>query len=186
MGDVYIMTDTENPKIGFFGVEFFENGDAIRGAILITDFETKPYEFRITSPVRPSLIQRMLYGNSLEDYVNIEIIGIPLIEKITEKAGLILVNKACLLRIRPKIATPVVLLRSEQSKEIEESPDSKTNDYNVITINSHRDYPSDSHTAQAMLSPIMQKRDLLEPFERLLVALTEAHKQKVGDTVSKN
>jgi hypothetical protein len=36
-----------------------------------------------------------------------------------------------------------------------------------------------------MLAPLMQKRDLLEPFERLQVALAESHKQHIGDAEGK-
>lgn len=63
----------ESTRLGFLGIELFDNGTAIRGGILITDIDTKPYEFRITSPVRASFFQRALYGKTLEDYIHIRV-----------------------------------------------------------------------------------------------------------------
>lgn len=179
------MPETDSVRLAFLDIELFDNGAAIRGAVLITDLDTKPYEFRITSPVRPSLLQKVLYGNTLDDYVHIELIGIPLLRELREKMNLVLVAKPALLRMRPKLSTPVALLRHD-SKSASDTPDVGDNSLKIVTITTHRDFSADTAAAQSLLASVMQKRDLLEPFERLKVALAEAHKQKVGESTTKS
>ena len=77
------MSDSQEIRLAFLDVTVFHDG-SIRGGILTTDIETKPYEFRITSPIKPTQIQQILYGSSLKDYVYGELIGAPLI-KATKK-----------------------------------------------------------------------------------------------------
>ena len=165
----------ENIRLGFLGIELFDNGSAIRGGILITDVDTKPYEFRITSPVRASFYQKVLYGSTLEDYIHIELISIPLIRELREEVDLLIVSSPPLLRLRPKISLPLALISENSDKE-------NGGRGKLITITTHDEFPSENSIAKSILLPIMQKRDLLEPFERLKIALAEAHKQKVGDT----
>ena len=62
------MADTQEIRLAFIDVMIFSDG-SIRGGILTTDIETKPYEFRVTSPIKPTQTQQILYGASLKDYV---------------------------------------------------------------------------------------------------------------------
>lgn len=171
----------ENTRLAFLGIEIFDNGNAIRGAILITDIDTKPYEFRITSPVRATNFQKVLYGNTLEDYMYIELISIPLIKELREDVDLLLVSSPPLLRIRPKISIPVALVSGDSIPDSENSNGDDSNG-KLLTITTHDDFPRENSVAHSLLVPIMQKRDLLEPFERIKIALTEAHKQKIGES----
>jgi len=172
------MSESENTRLGFLGIENFDDGVAIRGSILITDIDTKPYEFRITSPIRTTFFQRALYGNTLEDYIHIELISVALIRELRESVDLIIVSHPPLLHIRPKISLPVALI-SNSSK-------TKKDKVTLLSITTHADFPNEEAVAKSLLTPIMEKRDLLEPFERIKVALTEAHKQKVGESTNKN
>lgn len=172
----------ENIRLGFLGIELFDNGSAIRGGVLITDVDTKPYEFRITSPVRASFYQKVLYGSTLEDYIHIELISIPLIRELREEVDLLIVSSPPLLRLRPKISLPLALVSGDMNLISENSDKENGGRGKLITITTHDEFPSENSIAKSILLPIMQKRDLLEPFERLKIALAEAHKQKVGDT----
>jgi hypothetical protein len=178
------MTEQSDLRLVFLDTALFEDGAAIRGGALITDIETKPYEFRCTSPVRPTSIQRMLYGDTLEEYVYVELIGVPLIKAAKEKPGLILVRNPLLLRIRPFLSYPVVLIRRD-SKSATTTGGTAENEPKPVIVSPHREFPTEASAAQAMLAPLMQKRDPLEPFERLQVALAESHKQRIGDTEGK-
>ncbi|MBU1748724.1 MAG: hypothetical protein KKA73_13635 [Chloroflexi bacterium] len=176
------MTDQPDLRFVFLDVALFEEGAAMRGGALITDIETKPYEFRCTSPVRPTSLQRVLYGDTLEEYIYVQLIGVPLVKDAKEKPGLILVRHPMLLRIRPFLSYPVVLVRSDQKATMATS-EIGSGDLKPIVISSHREFPSEANAAQAQLALLMQRRDLLEPFERVQVALSEVHKQRVGDGI---
>jgi hypothetical protein len=178
------MSEQSNLRLVFLDAAMFEDGAAIRGGVLITDIETKPYEFRCTSPVRPTSIQRMLYGNTLEEYIYVELIGVPLIKAAKEKPSLVLVQTPLLLRIRPSLSCPVVLVR-HNPQQATISSGTGEGELKPIAISAHREFPAEASAAQAMLTPLLQERDLLEPFERLRVALAESHKQHIGDTEGK-
>lgn len=173
------MAEQSDLRLAFLDTVFFDSGSAIRGAILITDGETKPYEFRCTSPVRPTQLQRILYGNTLEGYVYVELIGVPLIKAAKEKPTMVLVRNPVLLRIRPHISYPVALLRIDQKSSVNEDAGGE-GDHKFFTFVTHRDFPGETASIQSALAPLTQRADLLEPFERLKVALLEAHKQNVG------
>jgi len=175
------MDEQPETRLVFLDIELFEDGAAVRGGALITDIETRPYEFRCTSPVRPTQLQRVLYGDTLEEYVHVELIGLPLIRAAREKPSLILVQNASLIRIRPFVSCPVVLIRRDRGSAIA-SGETSENALRPVTISSHREFPAEATSAQSMLAPLMQRRDLLEPFKRLRVALIEAHTQNIADS----
>jgi len=60
------MTEQDSPgaRLAFVNISIYEDG-SVRGGVLVTDLETRPYEFRVTSPVKPTSIQRILYGKTI-------------------------------------------------------------------------------------------------------------------------
>ena len=78
------MVETQEIRLAFMDVMVFSDG-SIRGGILTTDIETRPYEFRVTSAIKPTSLQQILYGMSLKDYVYGELICAPLIKDSTAK-----------------------------------------------------------------------------------------------------
>lgn len=168
-------------KLAFLGIEPFDDGTAVRGAVLITDSETKPLEFRITSPVRATMFQKMLYGNTLDEYVDLDLISIPLIKALREDVDLIVISSPSLLQIRPKVSLPVALI-NKQAISTRTMDDKSGSPVQTITITIHTDYPAEKEATHSILQPIIQKRDIFEPFERIKIALAEAHKQKVGES----
>lgn len=180
------MPETDKLRLAFLDVGIFDNGNTIRGALLITDGETKPFEFRVTSPIRPSALQRVLYGSTLDEYVHVDLIGIPLIQAAKEEVNLVLVTVPLLLQIRPKVSAPIILLRHDPNGNSASPIEINGQSVKPLSITSHHDFPNEKEATWTMLAPLIQKSDLFEPFERLRVALGEAHKQNVGETPSKN
>jgi hypothetical protein len=174
-------SEAQNTRLGFLATESFDNGASIRGGILITDTDTKPFEFRITSPVRPTAFQRALYGNTLEDYINLDLIGVPLIAALQESLELVIVLTAPMLRIRPKIPIPVALLSSTSTPLLKRGQ-AEGGGAAMVSITTHWNFPTEEQVVRSLVTPILNQRDLFEPFERIKVALAEAHRQRVGDT----
>ncbi len=175
------MAEQGSLRLAFLDTSLFEDGAVIRGAALITDPETRPCEFRCTSSIKPSTVQRVLYGDTLEEYILVELVGLPLMRAAKEKASLVLVKNPLFLQMRPALACPVVLVSRDSRSALSSDAGSELK---PVIISSHREFPAEASTARQMLATVMQKRDLLEPFERVRAALAEAHKQRVGDTVS--
>ena len=51
----------EVANLAFIETYTLENDAGIMGAILITDPDTKPLEFRVTAPIKPTNFQKTLY-----------------------------------------------------------------------------------------------------------------------------
>lgn len=164
---------TSQIRLGFLAVEqFLETGEVeIRGGILTTDFETRPIEFHITSSVKPSRTQRVLYGKTLNDYIYAELIGAPLVKGVKDSLDVVLVANEHLLQVRRFITIPLLHI----------SADGPTNDHGPrnIVFREAEEFGADRGFVESILNTIAQKRDLIEPFERLKIALHETHKQKI-------
>jgi len=98
--------------IGFLGYREFDDGESYRGAILVTDEWGKPLEFRCTAPVRPTKLQRTLYGKSLLPHILTELIGAPLISSVREKPQFILICDEAYFDVRHKVSSPVIRVAS--------------------------------------------------------------------------
>lgn len=162
----------EGTRLMFLAVKFFEQGQAIRGGSLVTDAKTRPVEFRCTSPIRPNDYQRVLYGNTLDSHVFVDLIGTPLVTATEESVDLALVEDERFLDIRPNVNIPVILLdRSAQN-----------GDTSSVTLRAHPQFETEQAAAQSQLAPLLNaRRDLLEPFERVRLALEQVHTQRIGD-----
>jgi hypothetical protein len=171
MGREY-MAETQDIRLAFMDVLLFSDG-SIRGGILTTDIETRPYEFRITSAIKPTQLQQMLYGTSLKDYVYGELICAPLIKATKEKISFVLAKERYIMDVRPLVAVPIVLvLYNDRYAGDGVKP---------ITFQAHKNFSSELSYVQTVLTPIMQRHDLTEPFERLKLALNEVHRMGVGE-----
>jgi hypothetical protein len=165
------LSETQEVRLAFIDVVIFQDG-SIRGGILTTDVETRPFEFRVTSPIRPTQIQQMLYGASLKDYVYGELICAPLVKATKEEVSLVLAKEPYIVAMRPLVSVPVILVHQD-GKAIGDN-------LKPVSFSVHKNYPSELAFAQNVLTPLMQSHDLIEPFERLKLALNEVHRAGVG------
>ena len=166
------MSETQEIRLAFIDVAIFSDG-SIRGGILTTDIETRPYEFRVTSPIKPTQVQQILYGATLKDYVYGELICAPLVKATKEKLSLVLAKEPYIVAMRPLVSVPVILIHYE-GKQMSES-------LRPVSLSAHKSFQSELSFAQTVLAPVMQSHDLIEPFERLKLALNEVHRTGVGE-----
>ena len=163
--------DTQEIYLAFIDVTVFSDG-SIRGGVLTTDIQTRPYEFRVTSPIKPTQVQQILYGASLKDYVYGELICAPLVKATKEKLSMVLVKEQYILAMRPLVSVPVILI-SYDGKQMGDS-------IKPVSLSSHKNFQNELSFAQTIIAPIMQNHDLIEPFERLRLALNEVHRMGVA------
>lgn len=96
--------------LGFLVVEPTLKGDGFISAVMITDSRGYPLEFKASTPVRPSVVQKTLYGATLERYVGVELCGKSLVRQLARKPGAILVADRNLLDIGSETEIAVVAL----------------------------------------------------------------------------
>lgn len=177
----------EFSTIGFLGIYRFEDGAAIRGAVLATDLDTKPIEFRVTASVRPQKFQETLFGELLNEHLAIELMGIPLIKSLQRRPDLIIVRDALFLGLNLKKEIPTVLILKEDEPIIRRnaftkplnSPDSNRISAKVCTSGQ---FESSLEEISQELQKVFLERDLMEPFDRLKKACEDVHARKVGDS----
>lgn len=93
------MTNKQPPapaEVLFAFVGFYDGseGDETRGAAMVTNLRGYPLEFRVCMSVRPSAVQKALYGKSLGSYMITELVGKRLIAELRHRPNLVVVNRS--------------------------------------------------------------------------------------------
>lgn len=153
------------------------------GAVLVTDEVGTPQEFRVTMPVKPSALQRQLYGESLIPHIGIDLCGKPLLKALNRKPHLLLVNRLLLLAIADTVSYSVAFIeRVGESMRVTTEDGTTAGKLYKLQTPSNRfqplsvTYPSSNtekstEEAHQRLEYFFKGVDLLEPFQRIDVAL---------------
>jgi hypothetical protein len=171
-----------------------DSGSTIRGGALVTNAMTEPVEFRCTSPVRPTVLQRVLWGERVTGHLAVRTIGKALVDGMTSPFRLVLVRKPEFLGLRELIQAPVVLLstgadtdkaavpltQSANASISSPNPDKSS----LVGISVHGQFVMDREIARPILAEMGRNCSLLEPFERVVTALRliHEHETKHGGT----
>jgi len=172
-------------KIAFLETYTLDTDAGIMGAILVTDSDTKPLEFRVTAPIKPTNFQKTLYGDVLLEHVLTELVSVPLLNAINEEIDLILVRDPLFLGVNDKQGVRVVRILGEDEghqrvgKTVQELASS--NGSLKTYVETAKKFESELPEIKAKLSFISENRNLIEPFERLKVACEQVHLQKTGE-----
>jgi hypothetical protein len=180
---------TTDTQLLFISSQKFESGKAIRGAFLLTDTDTKPLEFRCTNPIRPTSLQTVLYGQMLQRHIMVELIGMPLVNSLKQQPSVVLVQDGDFLWLRPKLASPVILLTKETSIATEGDGvgnrtamlSSNSGKFDPVVLVSHSQFGNDIGAVTPILTQVFNRFDLGEPFQRIAAALEQVHQQKIGE-----
>ncbi|OQY95424.1 MAG: hypothetical protein B6D41_06160 [Chloroflexi bacterium UTCFX4] len=167
----------QNITLAFLSLYMTMTKDGYLGAILVTDSQGVPLEFRCTHPVKPNTIQKSLYGDTLVPHIGTNLCGIPLLKAIQNKPSLVIVNSDYMLNTRFGSAYPIVFVRRAgetievksvdgKDAEIKQRLDSSSGKFQPIIIESHCDF-DDGTIGRKILEPLFSELDPLEPFQRM-------------------
>ena len=166
------------PLLGFLTVEDVDDGDSFIAAWMVTDGRGYPLEFRATTPVRPSLVQKTLYGAKLEHYIGIELCGQQLIQQSQRKPALVLVPETWLLDLADAVEVDMAAIwRAGESLKADEEETDRGVRGTVSGANSSVVYQmklADSSLEGDRLEQLEQcasSFDVVEAFERMRTAL---------------
>lgn len=163
---------SDKARIAYVEISAFDDG-SVRGGVLVTDIESRPYEFRVTSPIKPTKLQTMLYGKSLIDYMYGELICLPLLQAVKEAITLAVCRDEHLLVARPNLSIPLIVLRKSDHGAAVKGLSS-------ATIFTHESFSGEQAQAEIIINGMSKKFDLFEPFERAKLAVSEVHKQIIN------
>ncbi len=175
--------------LAFFALYETSSNDGYLGTVLVTDLQGIPQEFRCTHPVKPTAIQKPLYGDALEPYIGVHLCGVPLFKSIQNSPALIVVHREHLLDIRKSLSYPTIYIRrageaidvssagKSGSTLKRERIDCSTGRFQPIVITSHPDFDDDTTIAKDILEKIFSYLDPIEPFDRMRKAIEVLSKQ---------
>ena len=110
-------------KIAYFEVAI--EGENYVGGIMITDIRGIPIEFKYTDSIKPTKIQKVLYGAVLEKYLREEIIIKNLIGKLETKPDIYIIDDNKNIELEKYVKKNVILVKSTQLKEFNNIKDKK-------------------------------------------------------------
>src|SRR6056297_2191987 len=110
-----------NMSLGYLNVTRTTDNDYV-GGIMVTDPYAIPVEFKYSEPIKPTGLQKILYGNSIEKYLLVDVIAKKLLQNIEEKPKFILIEDTRLLDIQFKM--PIIYI-SMPTKKADESNEAK-------------------------------------------------------------
>ncbi len=173
----------EVQKIAFLETYELEENGGVMGAIMVTDADTKPIEFRVTAPIKPTSFQQTLYGDVLHEHILVELISVPLLDAINEQIDLIIVKDPFFLGANSKQGIRVVRIfqegegQSRKSSKAIELSFSSNGDGKTLLETSQK-FESELPVINEELNKLSEGRNLLEPFERLKLACEQVNQQK--------
>lgn len=173
-------------KLAFLDTYTLPNNSGIMGAVLVTDADTKPLEFRVTAPVKPTNFQKTLYGDVLLEHILVELIALPILNALNEEIDLIIVRDRLFLGVNNKQGIRVARVFSDEdanSKSTGKREELKS--YNgsgsKIYLETSGKFNGEVPAIMEKLNGISEQRNLLEPFDRLMIACEQVHMQKTSD-----
>jgi hypothetical protein len=171
----------ELSRIAFLETYNLEDNGGVMGAILVTDKDTKPVEFRVTAPIKTTNFQKTLYGDVLTEHVLVELISIPLINAINEEIDLILVKDLLFLGANEKQGIRVVRITNSEENHQSKNGNSIGTNGATLFIETSGKYESELPEIKELVNQLSKGRNLMEPFERLKVACEQVHLQKTSE-----
>lgn len=94
-------------KIGYILTYTLEDSSYL-GGVMIIDKDGIPLEFAYTENIKPTKIQRILYGQSLEKYIKREVILNNLLNHIKVKPDLLITPEENLAELRTSATYPII------------------------------------------------------------------------------
>ncbi len=175
----------DETKLAFLSRHSFDNDSCIRGGILITDANTKPLEFRVTAPIKPTTFQKTLYGKILEQFIAVELIGVPIINSVKGTPDYILVRDSHFLGINEQTSLKVIRLYKEnevqyaKTQKENQQLTSTSGNYEPVFFETTSNLEPELPEIRKKLMEIFSTSDLLEPFDRVKIAIQEVHSKKM-------
>mgnify|MGYP001617046681 CR=1 FL=1 len=161
--------------------------DVFRGGVLVTDAHGKPLEFRCTSAIQPTAVQKTLYGGTLRAHMSVELTARPLLAALKEKPDAVLVAQEDFIELRKLIETPLLIVSKQGStvatqqdadkptkSELLASPSGK---FEPVTVTCHWQHANDIDSTLPDLGSLFSRFDLIEPFTRITNALKLLHEK---------
>lgn len=157
-------SDLDAVRFGYLMCPVNSSG-AYLGGLLITNGWTHPKHFAYVDPVSPTPVQKMLYSITLDSAARVSTVAKALIGTLDREPDVLFVDDERLLEVDNFTSCPVAWLR--KSNDSQEA-------FSTIAYTVSRGL--DQSRVSSLVTPIEQKIDLVEPFDRIKRVLVEVSK----------
>lgn len=167
----------DNKFLGFLSIEESQEDDMYIGCLLITDLYGVPQEFRCTHPVKPTPMQKPLYGKSLVPHIGIELCGVPLLSAVEHKISCLFVNSDYLTELRHHTDIPLLFVKRSgetletkqdgEHKKEKRKIESNTGKFQPVSTLANEQYKDDYEKIMDILGDSLNNLDIIEPFNRI-------------------
>lgn len=149
------------------------------GGLLLLNERGRPLEFHCNVPIRPSRTQEILCGASLRQLILADAIALPLVEKVMEKMAAVLTDLPDLWSIAPHVPLPVMGVFSAETEgcpvDSQRGATWIPREIEGQTIWVLRQGTDLESSVGESVIRFAQRLPLLEPFDRIRQAISEAH-----------
>ncbi len=145
-----------------------------RGGCLVTDIDAEPLEFRCTDAVRPSGLQKVLWGKRLRAHLFCHVVGEPLIAALDTRPDVVLVCSEQLLGLRDVARVPVVLVAQKPAGGSHRALPGEP----VLYLSAAGGHSDDIDRALPFVERVSRLVGLSEPFARVQTAVQQIHKDE--------
>jgi hypothetical protein len=136
------------------------------GALLLADNRGRPLHFAFSQPVKPTKMQRILYGATLDEHIKIDVIAQKLWQGVAKPPNVIFVDAPELTAVRRVTRIPTAF--------IAKVPDSEPHSSSLSLLRYDvGPYKTDESVVGEIISSLESTCNLLEPFTRIREALKE-------------
>jgi hypothetical protein len=173
-----VTLDRGRTQLGYLSVDQREG--EFRGAALVTDLRGIPVDFRYTEPVRPTRLERILYGGALDVYLREEVLLKNLVEAVEAKPSVWIVRDRELLRpLRRYARTPAAAVESTDLSPLDQAGQlvslSEKGVFHLqadsisspLMVTVPEELISQVSSLVAILTAAAEEMELLEPFVRI-------------------
>lgn len=174
-------------SIGYFGC--VESAGRHIGALMVTNENGIPQEFKYTEPIKPTRIQAILYGGSLERYIKLDVIRAKLFKAISNKPDFMFVDNSDASFLGKCEGVSILMLQRATFPGLKEPGAVERPKDNELLIRDHENrdplrivcHAEDTpllEELQKLVMEISYRFDIAEPLERVDTALQALLKEK--------
>ncbi|MDA7979413.1 MAG: hypothetical protein MPJ50_11675 [Pirellulales bacterium] len=153
------------------------------GGYLILNSTARPVEFHCSAPLKANRAQEILYGPTLRPYLCGELIGATLLNKAKNRPDWVCTDCHDVLTARSSVSLPMALILNEDAlaNPMQDARPASPPMLQVINFPEQafavsREFSADGSLVTAKMKTLADSFDLLEPFERIRLAMEEAQR----------
>ncbi len=158
------------------------------GGVLVVDEKGIPVDFFYTDPIKPDKLQFIIYGDSLANYLKVDVMSRKLVGMPKEKPAVWFTDDDEILQGTDKLGVGIALIRSTNLPTLESVGSVKQDKEDELLVQAVELLPPldirfkgiSAEEIASLIVGLSKTMDILEPFSRLKEALLWIYKNHMN------